>query len=42
MVGKMRHLERLNLRRRDLKVVLFGDDTIDCGGELVPRLDDSV
>ena len=29
-VGKMRNLERLNLRSRDLKVVLFGDDTIDC------------
>ena len=29
----MRNLERLNLRSRDLKVVLFGDDTIDCGRE---------
>ena len=29
----MRNLERLNLRRRDLKVVLFGADTIDCGRE---------
>ena len=28
-VGKMRNLERLNLRSRDLKVVLFDDDTID-------------
>jgi hypothetical protein len=29
----MRNLERLNLSRRDLKVVLFGDVTIDCGRE---------
>ena len=29
----MRNLERLNLRSQDLKVVLFGDDTIDCGRE---------
>ena len=29
----MTNLERLNLRRRDLKVVLFGADTIDCGRE---------
>ena len=29
----MRNLERLNLRSRDLKVFLFGDDTIDCGRE---------
>ena len=29
----MRNLERLNLRSRDLKVVLSGDDTIDWGRE---------
>ena len=32
-VGKMRNLERLNLRSRDLEVVLFDDDTVDCGRE---------
>ena len=32
-MSNMRNLERLNLRSRDLKVVLFGDDTIDCGRE---------
>ena len=29
----MRNLERSCLRSRDLKVVLFGEDTIDCGRE---------
>ena len=39
--GKMRNLERLNLRSWDSKIVLFGDDTIDCRKK-VPRLDYSV
>ena len=41
-VGKMRNLERLNLSRRDLKVVLFGDVTIDCGREFQGWTNDCV